>query len=58
MLTPYSPLDFVEAIVKERHSKRRLDDTGPGLFRRIATRMVSVIRPGGTRRPRAVPKPA
>ena len=58
MLYPYSPLDFVEAIARERRESIRADANRIGLLRRLANALTVAGRRFLTRRPRAVPNPA
>lgn len=58
MLTPYSPLDFIEALERERREAIRSDANRVGLFRRLALALITSSRVRRTRRPRAVPQPA
>ena len=58
MLTPYSPLDFIEALERERREAIRKDANRVGLFRRLTLALIASRRVLRTRRPRAVPKPA
>ena len=57
MLTPYSPLDFIEALERERRESIRADAHRISLLRRLALRLAAASRLVRTR-PRAVPKPA
>lgn len=58
MLYPYSPLDFVEAIERERRESIRADANRIGLLRRLAYALAVAGRRLLGRRPRAVPNPA
>jgi hypothetical protein len=58
MLFPYSPLDFVEAIERERRESVRVDAKRIGLVRRLTLGLTAASRRLRARRPRAVPKPA
>ena len=58
MLTPYSPLDFIEALERERRESIRLDADRFGLFRRLSLGLATARRTLRAYRPRAVPKPA
>jgi hypothetical protein len=58
MLTPYSPLDFIEALERERREAIRKDANRVGLLRRLTLALIASSRVVRTRRPRVVPRPA
>lgn len=58
MLTPYSPLDFIEALERERRESIRRDANRVGLLRRVSLALITSSRVLRARRPRAAPKPA
>lgn len=58
MLFPTSPLDFVEAIERERRESIRADANRIGLLRRLALGLVAFGRQLRTRRAHVVPKTA
>lgn len=58
MLTPYSPLDFIEALERERRESIRADAHRISIFRRLARGIAVSSRLIRIRRPRPVPNPA
>ncbi len=58
MLFPMSPLDFVEAIERERRESIRANTHRVGFIRRLRIGLVAASRRFRTRRPRPLPHPA
>jgi hypothetical protein len=58
MLTSYSPLDFLEALARERQRDRSIAPDRAGVRRRIARWALAIDRWRRGRHPRAIAEPA